>query len=69
MTDHAVVPAPAVPLRPLAVGAALAVSLTTLFLVAFDQGAAAAVLRVAAGDGIVHELFHDSRHVLAVPCH
>ena len=50
-----------------AAGLLLAVSL--LFAVAFDQGAVAAALRLAAGDSVVHEVFHDARHMLGFPCH
>lgn len=40
-----------------------------LFAVAFDQGQLAALVQSAAGDSTVHEFFHDSRHMLGVPCH
>ncbi len=40
-----------------------------LFAVAFDQGQMAQVLQAAAGDSIVHEVFHDARHMLGFPCH
>ncbi len=40
-----------------------------LFAVAFDQGQLAQVVKAAAGDSTVHELFHDSRHMLGFPCH
>jgi hypothetical protein len=49
----------------LAVAAALAV----LFAVAFDQGQLAGLVSAAAGDSTVHEFFHDTRHMLGVPCH
>lgn len=34
-----------------------------IFLVAFEQGL------LTAGVPIAHELFHDGRHLLGVPCH
>ena len=39
--------------------------------VAFDQGALAGVVTNAMSDngGVLHELFHDARHLLGVPCH
>jgi hypothetical protein len=40
-------------------------------LVAFDQGAAAGLVSSAMSDsgGVLHEFFHDARHLLGVPCH
>ena len=45
--------------------------LTVFALVAFDQGAAASLATDAMADkgGVLHELFHDARHLLGVPCH
>lgn len=40
-----------------------------LFAVAFDQGQLAQLVKAAAGDSTVHELFHDARHMLGTPCH
>jgi hypothetical protein len=40
-----------------------------LFAVAFDQGQLAQLVKAAAGDSTVHELFHDARHMLGFPCH
>ena len=39
--------------------------------VVFDQGLLGAVFseRLLESGGILHELFHDARHVLGVPCH
>jgi cobalt transporter subunit CbtB len=34
-----------------------------LFLVAFEQGA------LTAGVPVLHEAFHDARHLLGFPCH
>jgi uncharacterized membrane protein len=48
------------------IGAALGVATTlTLmaYLVAFDQGA------VSQSGTLLHELMHDGRHLLGVPCH
>ncbi len=44
--------------------AVVALALTLAYLVAFDNGA---VLR--SGANLAHELFHDGRHFLGVPCH
>jgi hypothetical protein len=53
-----------VPLSDLGPWAVLAVFLLALmYLVAFDQGA------ISQGGMFLHELMHDGRHVLAVPCH
>ncbi|WP_327148712.1 CbtB domain-containing protein [Nocardia sp. NBC_01329] len=38
-------------------------ALLTLYLVGFDQGA------VSRSGMFVHELMHDGRHLLGVPCH
>jgi hypothetical protein len=40
-----------------------------LFAVAFDQGQLAQLVKAAAGDSTVHEVFHDARHMLGFPCH
>jgi hypothetical protein len=50
---------------------ALIALLLAFYLVAFDQGAAAAPLTHAMADsgGVLHEFFHDARHLLGVPCH
>lgn len=40
-----------------------------LFVVAFDQGQLAQLVKAAAGDSTVHEFFHDTRHMLGFPCH
>ena len=49
----------------------LALVLFTLFAVLFDNGALLTpLLGEAAGSGnYLHELFHDGRHLLGVPCH
>lgn len=49
--------------------ATLVSSFAVLFVVAFDQGQLAGALQAAAGNTTVHEFFHDSRHMLGVPCH
>jgi hypothetical protein len=38
-----------------------------LWLVAFDNGQVSSVLQ--RGDLYLHELFHDGRHLIGVPCH
>ncbi|MGH8932262.1 MAG: CbtB domain-containing protein [Egibacteraceae bacterium] len=49
----------------------LLLALTILSLVAFDQGALVAPVTDAMADkgGVLHEFFHDARHLLGVPCH
>lgn len=55
---------PAVSPRVLALAAGVVVTLLLLaYLVAFDQGA------VSQGGMYLHELMHDGRHLLGVPCH
>jgi len=53
-----------------ALGALLAL-LVSMYLVAFDQGAVASLAtdRLLASGGVLHEYFHDARHLLGVPCH
>jgi hypothetical protein len=48
-----------------------AIASLVLGAVAFDQGALAGALTDAMSDsgGVLHELFHDARHLLGVPCH
>ncbi|MDP9444838.1 MAG: CbtB-domain containing protein [Actinomycetota bacterium] len=48
---------------------AVLAALALLFAVAFDQGQLAQLVRAAAGDSTVHEVFHDARHMLGFPCH
>ena len=52
----------------LAALAALA-SLLLLFLVTMDQGGALAAVGSSLNAATTHELFHDARHLLGVPCH
>ena len=63
----------AIPLRRLVRPALVVVLLAWLVVtaVAFDQGALAAPVTDAMSDsgGVLHELFHDARHLLGVPCH
>jgi hypothetical protein len=41
-----------------------------VYLVLFDQGAAAALISTsAAHQNLFHELFHDGRHLATAPCH
>ncbi|AGL17451.1 CbtB domain-containing protein [Actinoplanes sp. N902-109] len=55
---------PVVPARTLWIAAAVVASLLLLaYLVAFDQGA------VSRSGMFLHELMHDGRHLLGVPCH
>jgi hypothetical protein len=61
------------PLRELVVPllAALLVAQFVLYAVGFDQGTLAAPMTQALADkgGVLHEFFHDARHLLGVPCH
>ncbi len=62
-----------VPLRLLSIpllGAVL-FAMFVLYAIGFDQGALAAPITdaVRASGGVLHELFHDARHLLGVPCH
>ena len=59
--------APAAPLRvpvPVLAWMAVAVGLGLAYLVLQENGAL-----LATGWQAMHELFHDGRHVLGVPCH
>lgn len=47
--------------------AVAAVGVVVLWLVSFDNGQLTSV--VDSSSSFVHELFHDSRHALGVPCH
>ena len=52
-------------------GAAMAVALAGLFALALDQGQ---LLSLVQGDvayqlNVLHELVHDARHAMALPCH
>ena len=40
-----------------------------VYLVMFDHGAALALFLNSSSPDYVHELFHDSRHITAAPCH
>jgi hypothetical protein len=44
-------------------------SLFLLFLVTMDQGSALASVGSTLNSATTHELFHDARHLLGVPCH
>jgi hypothetical protein len=44
-------------------------SLFLLFLVTMDQGGALASVGSTLNSATTHELFHDARHLLGVPCH
>lgn len=44
-------------------------ALALLFLVMLDQGGALAVVGSTLDAATTHELFHDARHLLGVPCH
>ena len=59
--------------RPAAVGLALSVLLFAVlgYAVLFDQGLLAGRFTetALASGGVLHEFFHDARHLLGVPCH
>ncbi|MDQ4067965.1 MAG: CbtB-domain containing protein [Actinomycetota bacterium] len=42
----------------------LALALATVYALTLENGAA-----LRAGASVLHELFHDGRHFLGVPCH
>lgn len=44
-----------------------ALAILALFAVAFDQSYA--LTGTAHASNVVHEFFHDARHLLGVPCH
>ncbi len=57
------------PTAPLRLALAVLFAAALLFAVAFDQGQLAHAVQAAAGDEVVHEVFHDARHMLGFPCH
>jgi hypothetical protein len=61
VTTASPTPIPLRDLRPALLAAAFA--LVALYLVSFDQGA------LSQSGSLLHELMHDGRHLLAVPCH
>jgi hypothetical protein len=67
---HAVEPVDARRLRAPAIGALLLL-VAVLYIVAFDQGwlASLATGRPLESGGVLHEFFHDARHLVGVPCH
>ncbi|MGH8899025.1 MAG: CbtB domain-containing protein [Egibacteraceae bacterium] len=50
---------------------ALLLALLVLYAIGFDQGALASPVTHALSErgGVLHEFFHDARHLLGVPCH
>ncbi|MGH8901114.1 MAG: CbtB domain-containing protein [Egibacteraceae bacterium] len=50
---------------------ALLLALFVLYAIGFDQGALASPVTHALSDkgGVLHEFFHDARHLLGIPCH
>ena len=42
-----------------------------IYAVAFDQGILGSLIteQMLESGGVLHELFHDARHLLGVPCH
>lgn len=51
--------------------AALLLFVVLCYLIAFDQGQIASLVtdRLMESGGVLHEFFHDARHLLGVPCH
>ena len=52
---------------PVGVWLLLALAVVMLYAVTFDNGLISS--RVASSAMYLHELFHDGRHLLGVPCH
>ena len=50
---------------------ALLLAMLVLYAIWFDQGALASPVTHALSEkgGVLHEFFHDARHLLGVPCH
>jgi len=63
--------APDFPPIPLWTWLVMALLLLLVFAVGFDQGQLLQPLlgKAAVTGNYLHELFHDGRHLLAVPCH
>lgn len=61
--------AAALGLAPAAAALCALLALAVLFLVTLDQGAALAAVGSALDSATTHEVFHDARHLLGVPCH
>ncbi|HVL99313.1 MAG TPA: CbtB-domain containing protein [Egibacteraceae bacterium] len=59
--------------RDLALPAAfvIAAAVAVLYAVGFDQGPLAALFSGAMSEsgGVLHDMFHDARHLLGAPCH
>ena len=51
----------------LLLGLAVALAVLAVFAVAFDQSYL--LTGTAHANNVVHEFFHDARHLLGVPCH
>ncbi len=65
VTHTAAPAAPAAPIRvPLIAWVAVMAAVAVVYLVLHENGAL-----LAAGAETLHELFHDGRHALGVPCH
>ena len=56
-------------LAPLAMALLAGIALLLLYAVAFDQGQLKGLVRATAGNSMLHEYFHDARHILGFPCH
>ncbi len=53
--------------RAVLLAATILFALLAVFVVAFDQSYA--LSGAAEAGNVVHEFFHDARHLLGVPCH
>ena len=69
LTTSTLRPSAAAALRPVGIALIAALAMLLLFAVAFDQGQLQGLVRAAAGDSMLHEYFHDARHILGFPCH
>jgi hypothetical protein len=57
--------------RSLALPALLGLGVSLLYVLAMDQGQLLSVVQgaVAFQQNFIHELLHDGRHVMGIPCH
>lgn len=71
MNDAVVFPAPRVRDVPVGLWVGLAILALLVFAVGYDQGLLLRpfLVRAAEAGNYFHELFHDGRHLLGVPCH
>ncbi|GIU84020.1 MAG: hypothetical protein KatS3mg008_0795 [Acidimicrobiales bacterium] len=60
-----------VPVQTWRVSVSLLIMIAVMWLVAFDNGQVLHLVgaKAAAAGNWLHEVFHDGRHLLGVPCH